>query len=256
MDLDEDEVARWIALGKNPPSPSATLLAFPNAGAGTSKFMPWARHLPETFRFGVFRLPGREGRIRDEPFDDMTELIEAILPAVEAVVDGPHAFFGHSMGGLAAYELAYQRVRRGLRPPGHLAVAATPSPDAPDPGPTLHKLEREDFLHEIEQYGAMPDRALENEELLDLLVPALRADVKKGETFEPGDRDPLSVSLSIYGGDDDPIVHSKDLEGWDRFVSGDPSIHVLEGGHFFLHNDLASFLSRLVADLRSHLGPL
>ena len=52
------------------------------------------------------RLPGRESRLAEAPFESMAPLVEALAAAIEPWLAEPFAFFGHSMGAVVGFELA------------------------------------------------------------------------------------------------------------------------------------------------------
>ena len=63
----------------------------------------------------------------------------------------------------------------------------------------------------------------------------------------------LSCRIHAFGGSDDPLVTESDLHEWRSRTSGEFSVHVLRGGHFYLSDGpqlvatLLPLLSRLPA---------
>src|SRR4051812_16202346 len=97
------------------------LFCFPYAGGGTSIFRTWSRYLPPSIEIYPVQLPGRESRLMEEPFHHMADLVEYLGQTLLPQLDGPYAFFGHSMGALIGFELARYLRRRGHSPaPVHL----------------------------------------------------------------------------------------------------------------------------------------
>ena len=71
-------------------------------------------------------------------------------------------------------------------------------------------------------------------ELLALLLPILRADVRLVETYRSPARPPLEVEIVALGGADDPAISAAKLAGWRTHTTGKFSARLLPGGHFFL----------------------
>jgi medium-chain acyl-[acyl-carrier-protein] hydrolase len=111
----------------------------------------------------------------EEPFIQMLALVQAAAEALLPYLDKPFAFFGHSMGALVGFELARQLRRQCDLQPVHLFVSGCFAPDIPDPNP-IHNLPEAELLAELRRLNGVPQEALENTELMRLLLPTLRAD--------------------------------------------------------------------------------
>ena len=63
----------------------------------------------------------------------------------------------------------------------------------------------------------------------------------------------LSCPIHAFGGSDDPLVSESDLHEWRSRTSGEFSVQILQGGHFYLSDGpqlfaaLLPLLSRLPA---------
>lgn len=69
------------------------------------------------------RLPCRETRIRERPFTDAAALVRVLdRELAPLLAEGPYAFYGHSMGALAAYLLTAHRQPTGRPRPLFLPV--------------------------------------------------------------------------------------------------------------------------------------
>src|SRR5581483_5651279 len=130
------------------PGHTRRLICFPYAGAGAANYADWAALLPPDIELVSVQLPGRQNRIAEEPFRETGPLIAALCYALRPLLDGSFAFFGHSGGAIAAYELARALRSRGARGPEHLFLSAQPAP-----GTTglrqLHDLPEEEFRAEM-----------------------------------------------------------------------------------------------------------
>jgi medium-chain acyl-[acyl-carrier-protein] hydrolase len=73
-----------------------------------------------------------------------------------------------------------------------------------------------------------------NQELLQLLLPAMRADMQLIETYDYMDEPPLSTDVIALGGADDRAVTATALADWRKQTSQPFTNRLWPGGHFFL----------------------
>ena len=91
------------------------------------------------------------------------------------------------------------------------------------------------FIDAIKALNGTPAEVFEHPELVELMLPLLRADFELVETYaeRPGPR--LSCPVTALGGHDDAGVPSRDLAQW-RAVTGGPFRSVLfKGDHFYIN---------------------
>ncbi len=90
------------------------------------------------------------------------------------------------------------------------------------------------------RYGAIPTEALDNVELMNLLLPVLRADIAICETYVYSEEPPLPCPITALGGENDREVSLTDLEAWRDQTVGPFQICLFPGDHFFIRHDEAS----------------
>src|SRR5580704_11807660 len=96
----------WISHPRGVTNGRLRLYCFPYAGRGGSVFVPWCAPLAPEIEVCPILLPGREARIRETSVTSMPALVDSLVDAIQADDDLPFAFFGHSLGGLVAFELS------------------------------------------------------------------------------------------------------------------------------------------------------
>lgn len=222
------------------------LFCFPYAGASAHIFRPWSHLLPEWIEVYAIELPGR-GRRWSEPLcTNLQELVSAIAPAIYPYLDQPFAFFGHSMGAWISYELAHLLHQTYTLSPECLVVSARRAPQLPATKPTLHALSDALLLQELQTLNGTPVEVLENQELLNLVLPILRADFALLETYVYQTRPPLPCAIQVYGGQQDPEVAVSDLAAWQQHTNANFALELLPGNHFFLHSHSAELVRSLI----------
>jgi medium-chain acyl-[acyl-carrier-protein] hydrolase len=132
----------------------------------------------------------------------------------------------------------------------HLFVSGAASPAAPRTRPAVHAASDEDVIRELRSLNGTPPELLADEELMDLLLPTLRADFAVLETYEHRPGPPLPVPITAFGGSADPDVPPSALAGWRRESAVGTRVQVFPGDHF-LHGAAAE----VVAAVAGTLGP-
>ena len=212
------------------------LFVLPYAGGSATSFRRWGAALPDFVDFRPVHLPGRERRIFEPPIDAMAPMIAAMAPALAATIDRPYVLFGHSMGSIMAWELAAALIGLGLAAPAALIVSGHGGPTIPRTFHRISHLPEDAFLHAVAGLGGLPPEIREHRELLDLILPVLRADFRLCENYKWRPRPPLPVMVAAFGGSDDPIAGTEELNSWRDVATGGLSIYRFEGDHFFLES--------------------
>lgn len=243
----------WLQRFLPRPHARARLFCFPYAGVGAAVYRLWPAALPTDLEVCSIQLPGRGNRMNEPALPSIPALVEALLPVLRPQLDLPFAFFGHSMGAVLANEVARALRTQGLTP-RHLIVSGRRPPHWPNPDPALHLLPDAEFVSEINRrYGGIPAEVAQHKELLDLLLPCLRADIAALETHTPSPtREPLSCPISVFGGAADPLTPRAHLDAWRSETSAAFRVRVFPGDHFYLNPGREA----LLADLAVTLAPL
>jgi medium-chain acyl-[acyl-carrier-protein] hydrolase len=228
---------------------SIRLFCLPYAGGGPHIFAPWRNRLSDEVGIYGAQLPGRGRRFSEPPLTEVEGIVEAMADAVAPLLNRPLALFGHSMGGLLAFELARSCRRRAGVEPSRLFVSGINAPQAPRLRDKIHHLDDAQFLDEISRLGGMPAEILANKEMLRLMLPTLRADFAAVETYTYRPETPLSCPIIVFGGLQDPCYQSDELDGWREQTTGRFSRHLMPGGHFFLCDSEAELLALIGRNL-------
>jgi medium-chain acyl-[acyl-carrier-protein] hydrolase len=230
------------------------LFCFPYAGGGSATFHSWPHFLPAGVEVCAVRLPGRESRLNEPPYDQILPLVEKLREVLIPFLNQPFAFFGHSMGALISFELARQLRREGNALPQHLFLSGYPAPQLPPLSPEIHQLPRNEFILELRRTYGTFEKILNNAELIELFLPLLRADFAVCETYLYLQEDPLPCSISVFGGLQDRKVKRDELSAWASQTRGSFSLCMLPGKHLFLETAGTLLLQRLGQSLTEILS--
>jgi len=239
----------WVICRKPNAQAKLRLFCFHYAGGGAWSFRDWSGNLPSSVEVCSIELPGRGFRLAEAAFTSLDPLVRAIADALRPHLDKPFAFFGHSMGGLVSFEVArVLRTNQGLNPV-HLFVSAHRAPQLPDPDPPIHNLPEPEFLDELRHLEGTPEEVLDNPELMQLLLPTLRADFTIVETYAYTADLPLDCPITVFGGLQDQEVSYDELNAWQEQTNEAFSLQMLPGNNFFLHSAQSLLLNLLSQDL-------
>jgi len=244
----------WIQYQRPKPQARIRLFCFPYAGGGASIFRSFAASTPPEIEVWPVQLPGRENRLAEKPFSRLDDLIEALKPALLPYLDMPYAFFGHSMGALICFELTRALRRNGHLPgPVRLLVSGHRAPQLPALRSPIHHVSDLQFVEELRHFNGTPEAVLQHAELLQLLLPLLRADFALCETYAYTQEQLLTCPISAFGGLQDEDVPHSSLQAWCEQTSGAFKVRFFAGDHFFLYPEQANLLAALSQDLLNDL---
>jgi medium-chain acyl-[acyl-carrier-protein] hydrolase len=225
------------------------LFCFPYAGGGAFIYRNWQESFLATIEVCPVQLPGRGERLKELPFTQIKPLVEATAEALLPFFDKPFAFFGHSMGALISYELAHLLRREQAAAPTHLFVSGHSAPHLRNRQVISYDLPDVEFVEELRRLKGTPEQVFEHPELLNLMIPLLRADFEICETYSSSHEPLLDCPINAFGGAEDEEVPREKIEGWREHSSGDFSMHILPGGHFFIHTQQPAIVRNVVREL-------
>lgn len=252
--LKPSSATNWFICHRPKPKAKLRLFCFPYAGGGTGIFHGWSDRLPWEIEIHVARLPGREARLNDPPFNRISTLVAAIATAFDSAPDKPFATFGHSMGAVISFELA-RRLRSdyGLEPQ-QMIVSGCRAPQLGLTKERIYDLPELEFIEKLSSLNGTPRGVLEHPEMMQLLLPMLRADFEAVQTYSHAPEQPFDCPITALGGLKDNEVAQADLEAWREHTRGEFKVRMLPGDHFFLHSSQAGFFHALTNDLRQVLS--
>jgi medium-chain acyl-[acyl-carrier-protein] hydrolase len=230
------------------PGHTHRLICFPHAGAGAAAYADWAALLPPEIELIAVQLPGRQNRIAEEPFRETRPLVNVLRHALRPVLDRPFAFFGHSCGGALAYEVAAALRSRRLRGPERLFLSAQPAPDVTGLR-RLHDLPDDEFRAEVLALGGVDAEIAADDDVMDALLPLLRADFGLWERHVPAPADPLDCPITVLCGESDPRAPLAGVDRWRAYTAAGFDTRIYPGGHFYFHEraaEVVAFIGRTI----------
>lgn len=249
MDMD----ITWFRRFGEPNRDAARLVCFPHAGGAASVYAPLARQLSGELDVVAVQYPGRQDRRAEKPADGIVDLAERIADRLIDAQGRPCALFGHSMGAVVAYEAARILRRRSATEPIRLFLSGR---GAPTPRPSRHDSFRDDqeILAAVRGLGGTDASVLDDPELVDMVLPALRADygALASYAWQPGPA--LDSPITVFVGDADPVVPVQGVHGWAAETTAHSDVQVFDGGHFYLSERLGEVAAAIRLRMATLVG--
>lgn len=215
------------------------VILFPHAGGAASYYRALAARLAPQFDARVVQYPGRQDRRLEPGPDDITELAAQIVGATGARLQPPFAFFGHSMGAVVAFETARLLAAAGSPQPAVLLVSARRAPSLPRVEP-VRSADDHALIADVRALAGAGAGALDDEELLEMVLPALRSDYRAIERYRYRPGAALACPVIGLAGRTDPRASPADVAAWADHTAGPFVLHEFTGGHFFIDSEQAA----------------
>lgn len=215
------------------------LYCLPYAGGSAVIYSKWRQYLNPEIELRPIELAGRGKRFSAPLYEDIQDAVEDVFNTIkDEIQENQYILFGHSMGGLIAYELA-QHIRKSSTPnPSHVFVSGRSAPHVVRSNENKYsQMDSEKFRKEVINLGGTPPEFFDHPELLELFLPILKNDFRIVETYKCNNQvQPLDVNMSVLLGKDDDLTKNQS-ESWKEYTNQKCDIIHLEGGHFFINDE-------------------
>jgi len=234
-----------------------TLFCFPSSGSAASMYQPWKVLLAQhNIELVALEYPARGTRFCDSPVNSITALTHDLLNQIKPKLahTTEFAFLGHSLGGLVCFETTRLLSKLKLPLPSQLIISARQGPLCNLPSSLLSKQTDEEIIKTLKTMGGIADEVFEHTELMALMLPIIRADLKLNEEYRCCDISAISVPITAIYGSHDPVVEKRNVEQWHSFTNSEFELIEMSGDHFYFNQDLPLFLATLVQRLHNKLA--
>lgn len=226
------------------------LFIFPHAGGAPQYYVPFAKTFATDIKRTAVQYPGQRGKQDFASFTSLPALADEVVTMVSPEKDhgGPVVFFGHSMGGLLAFEVA-RRFEAAGRPIAALFVSACAAPgkvgydDIPETDDGL-------LAAVSTMTGASPE-FMQNPEFAAAILPTLRG-LKAIANYDCPPEVTLSCPIHAFYGDDDEIATAAKVAPWAERTTASFTAREFKGHHFYLNDHL----NDLVPDVEQKIWAL
>jgi len=229
-----------------------TLFIFPHAGGSAQYYVPFAKTFSTDIKRVAVQYPGQRGKQDFASFTSLPALADEVCKSISPGQDrdGPISFFGHSMGGLLAFEVA-RRFEAAGRPITALFVSACAAPgrvgyeDVPETDDGL-------LAAVSTMTGASPE-FMQNAEFAAAILPTLRG-LKAIANYDCPPEVTLSCPIYTFYGDDDKIATAEKVTPWSERTTAQFSVRAFNGHHFYLNDHLGDLVPEIEQKIWSQSG--
>ncbi|MEG8179849.1 thioesterase [Nocardia terpenica] len=242
-----DDEKLWFRRSQPTEQADHRLVCFPHAGGSASYFTPVARALAPDVDVLAVQYPGRQDRRSEPGIDDIGVLADRVHHIIRTWPSRPLTLFGHSMGAVVAFEVARRLRRDNPHHSLHLFVSGRRAPHI-ERTDTVHLRDDAGIAAEVRSLGGTESQLLQDPEVLEMILPALRSDYRAVETYRFVPDGPPPCPITALTGDRDPHATPDEVREWARHSQNPFAAKVFPGGHFFL----AERATEVLAVLSNH----
>ncbi|MFS0634270.1 thioesterase domain-containing protein [Mesobacillus foraminis] len=230
------------------------LFCIPFAGGSATVYSKWKGRLGGKIEIVPLELSGRGDRFGEPLYNDFQaavgDLYDLILKNMHE--DQPYAIFGHSMGALLAYELYVKLALNQNALPVHMFFSGREAPHInlfETNKIKISNLPDNQFLEELKKYNGVTAEFLENQELVNLFLPVIRSDFHIVENYVcKHNHVKLHCPITVLNGTEDYTTEAN-VNEWKSYTNHPCEIVNVDGGHFFIENQLDVVLEQIQSTL-------
>jgi len=170
--------------------------------------------------------------------DKLTPVLgEVFIQELQENAGRPYAFYGHSLGGLIAYDLTRFLTTHALQLPLHLFMSSKRAVNIPYTWLAIYHLPDAEFEKTITYlYGGLPPEISSEPDMKKLFLDVTKKDMELLDTYDFNPAPLINVPMTILGGTEDHVVTIKELQPWQELTSGKFELLQFPGGHFFIRD--------------------
>lgn len=239
------ETSPWIRRFHPAPAAVNRLVCFPHAGGSAPYFFPVSRSLTPDIDVLAVQYPGRQDRRAEACMDSIPQLADAIATELGGWTDKPLTFFGHSMGATLAFEVAH---RMSGSPVLGIIASGRRAPSCPSVD-NIHLRDDDGLMAELRELSGTDAALLGDEELMRMVLPAIRGDYRAVETYRYVPGTVLNCPILAMTGDADARVSIEEARLWGEHTTGEFVLQVYPGGHFYLNEQAPAVIAAVAGQV-------
>jgi surfactin synthase thioesterase subunit len=203
-------------------------------GIGASLFTRFLLDPPAGCDLVAVQTPGRENRSAEPVVQSIDELADQIVPNLLPLLDRPAIVWGHSLGGIVAWEVVRRlRERRGVEL-AHFVVTGTAPPHLIVKWQKREVMLKAMVADNSPEYLVSLSRYVDNPELLAAIIPRMRRDFPLLQSYRPQAGPPLDCPITAFSARQDDMVYADEIGEWSGHTRERFELIEVDGDHWFL----------------------
>jgi len=222
------------------------IICFPYAFGNSTLYSEFGEIFSEPYKIESLDYPGHGQRVSDKLLFKIDEIVDDAFNLIRDKLSVPYCLFGYSMGGLVVYELCILIQKMGLPMPKHIFILGTPAPSIKRVYRDYENYGLEDVRRTLNKYGETPKELLECDDMIEYMIPSVKADLIALRDYSCNKKDLLSFgkNVTVIRGclEPDSILCRKE---WKKFLGNDCEFLIEKGNHFFMFKNGRKMLEKI-----------
>lgn len=232
-------VSPWLIRGRGRADAPARLVCFHSMGVGASLFTAFLLNPPTDCDVLAVQTPGRENRQAEPVVANVDQLADLIAPQIAPLFDRPVVVWGHSFGGIVAWEVLRRLRDRHDLAPVHLVISGTVAPHLIPLWQKREVMLKAMVADNDPEYLVSLSRYVDDVEFLKALIPGLRRDYPLLTSCRARPVAPQPVPITAFAARQDDMVYTDEVREWGRHTTGGFELVEVDGDHWFLNRNRA-----------------
>ncbi|MBQ8488780.1 MAG: thioesterase [Pseudobutyrivibrio sp.] len=230
---------KWIVYENKTVKPQYRIFLFHHAGGAASFYRDWKKYFGDEVQICPVQFPMRENRLAEQSPNNIENIVEEFIHDNRDLFDVPYILFGHSMGGITAYEVASGIEKKGIKPPVAVYVSSANEPNS-DIEEFTDDFSDSNLKKLLAAYGLMEDSIISNEDFMRLYLPIARNDFMLCSRYHMMKEKKRSINSPIYviWGKSDRFVEDTSVLKWKDYSRGIFHAQTFSGDHFYLKDNV------------------
>jgi external thioesterase TEII len=210
------------------------IVMFPFGGGSGYSYSGLASQIDEDVEIIVINPPGHFFN-SGKALESIDAMVYLYAKELRRLLKHNIIFFGHSIGGIVAYELC-KMLEKDIPIKRMIISSVNPPHSTKDHVDLQSDMDTETLIRKCTDLGGMPHIFQQEPELLESFLNGLRADLKALEVYSPPkleDVEKLSISATVLYSDRDYIVNAARVREWEYYLDCSEFIQ-FPGDHFYL----------------------
>jgi external thioesterase TEII len=209
----------------------------PFGGGSGYSYMSLVNELPGDIEVLVINPPGHLMN-GGKALESIAAMVYVYTRELRPLVKETALFFGHSIGGLVAYEVV-KELQNTVPVKGMVISSANPPHLISDAVDMHSEMDTDELIRKSNKMGGVPQIFKEEPVLLESFINGLRGDLKALENYsavKPNPNGKLNTTAAVLYSENDYIVNIEKLKEWELYLDCREYIP-FPGNHFYLLED-------------------
>ncbi len=227
----------WLVRGRGSADAPLRLICFHSMGVGASLFTNFLLHPPNDYDILAVQTPGRENRLAERVSESVDHLADEIVLQLLPLFDRRVVMWGHSFGGILAWEVIRRLRERHQCEPVHFLVTGTIPPHR------IHLWQKREIMLKAmvadnsPEYLVSLSRYVDDPEFLKAILPLMRSDWPLLQSYRFQAIPRLNCPISAIAAGQDEMVYPDEIREWSQHTLGSFQLIEVDGDHWFLNRN-------------------